>query len=91
MTAAANPYVVPTACSVAGALAAETLQPTLSSERRCCACFLGIDGAHALGRSHALSSQSVQLQAETLGGVVLSGRRRLPRGNAGTIHQHPLL
>ena len=33
----------------------ETLQTTLSSERHCCPCFLGIDCVHALGRVHASS------------------------------------
>ena len=56
-TAAANPRVVPTTSGVTGALATETLQPTLSSERRCCACFFGIDGAHALDRVYALCSR----------------------------------
>ena len=54
---------------------AETLEPTLSNERRCCACFLVIDCAHALGRAHALSSSSRRsVTKPKRHGVVVSGK-----------------
>lgn len=56
IAAATNPHVVPTTSSFAGDLSAETLQPTPNSKRICDTCSVGINGAHTLGRVHALSS-----------------------------------
>lgn len=79
-----HPFVAATTSSIAGALAAETPQPTQSSERRCCVSFHGIGGAH--GRVLALSSLFPPWflpQADALGGVVLSGRPCLPFWECG--------
>ena len=52
-TAATKSHVVPTASNAAGALSAETIEPTMICEQRCYTSPLRIDGAHARGRDHA--------------------------------------
>ena len=91
ITTTAKAHVVPTAPSVAGALPAETLQTTLNSERR----TVPVSSAPTVLVLSAVSiffNPGVELQAETLGGVVVvSGGPRLPSRNAGVVRQHPLL
>lgn len=91
IAAATNPRVVPTTSSVPGALPPEAIQPTLNSQRLCDTCSVGINSAHTLGHVSMLLVPRVYLQAETLGGVVMSGRPCTPFKIAGTIHQHRLL